>query len=209
MDGQVDALHGDIGGDGDRDGGEVEDAADAGGDEFIGDGLGGFAGDGHDGELDVLFGGDGREVVHGGDGEVAEGLADLAFVGIKDGGEAEAFAEEAAVGDEGAAEVAGTDEEDVPDFVSAEDFAELGDEFFDAVADAGVAELAEVGKVFADLGVGVAQGVAELLGGDGVLFGALEGFQLAEVEAEPENCRSRDVFKFHADSARNKSPMQI
>jgi hypothetical protein len=184
-------------GDSDGDGGEVEDSADAGGDEFVGDALRGFAGDAHDGEFDVLGGDDFGEIVHGFDGELAEGVTGFVGVGVENGGEAEAFAEEAAVGDEGAAEVTGADEEDVPDFVGAEDFAELGDELIDAVADAGVAELAEVGEVFADLGVGVAKGVAELFGRDGVFVGFMEGFELAQVETEAVDGGSRDVLEFH------------
>ena len=198
LDGEVDGLDAYVVGDGDGDGGEVENSADAGGDEFVGDDLGGFSGDGHDGELDVLGGGDFGEVVHGFDGEFTEGVTGLVGVGVEDGGEAEAFAEEAAVGDEGAAEVTGADEEDVPDFVGAEDFAELGDEFFDAVADAGVAELAEVGEVFADLGVGVAEGVAELFGGDGGFVGFLQGFELSEVEAQAVDGGCGDVLEFHS-----------
>ena len=80
-------------------------------------------------------------------------------VGVEDGGEAEALGVEALVGHQCAAEVAGADEEDVPDFVGAEDLFDLGDEVVDAVADAGVAELAEVGEVFADLGVGEVEAI--------------------------------------------------
>jgi hypothetical protein len=47
-----------------------------------------------------------------------------------------------------------------------------------------VAELAEVGEVFADLSVGEAEGFAELFGGDGSAVFALEGFELAQVEAQ-------------------------
>ena len=197
LDGEVNALDADVGGYGDGEGGEVEDSADAGGDESVSDGLSGFAGDAHDGEFDVLCGGDFGEVVHGFDGEFAKGVADFVGVGVEDSGESEAFSEEAAVGDECAAEVTGADEEDVPDLVGAEDFAELCDEFIDAVADAGVAELTEVGEVFADLSVGVSEGVAELFGGDGVFVGFLEGFELAQVEAEAVDGGSRDVLKFH------------
>ena len=110
-------------------------------------------------------------------------LPAIAGAGVEDGGEAESLGVEALVGHEGAAEVAGADEQDVPDLVGAEDALDLGDEVVDAVADAGVAELAEVGEVLADLGIGEVEGFAELLGGDGSAVLALEGFELAEVEA--------------------------
>ena len=61
----------------------------------------------------------------------------------------------------------------------------LADQVLDAVPDAGVAELAEVGQVLADLRVGQVQALAELFGRDGPAVGALERLQLAQVQAEP------------------------
>src|SRR5207302_105276 len=92
---------------------------------------------------------------------------------------------EAAVGAEGAAEVAGADEQDVPHLVRAEDAFDLEDEVVHAVADAGVAELAEVGEVLADLGIGEAEALAELAAGDRAAVLALERLELPQVEAEP------------------------
>ena len=45
-------------------------------------------------QLDILLGGTGAVVVHRGDGQSGAGLADFAIVGIKNGGEFEAFAGE-------------------------------------------------------------------------------------------------------------------
>ena len=46
---------GDVGGDGDGNGGEVEDAANAGRDELVGDVLGVIGGDGDDGQTNCQF----------------------------------------------------------------------------------------------------------------------------------------------------------
>ncbi len=46
------------------------------------------------------------------------------------------------------------DEQDVPGPVGAEDAADSGDEFIDAVSDPRVSELSEVGEILADLRVG-------------------------------------------------------
>ena len=54
---EVDGVEGDVGGDGDADGGEVEDSADAGGDELVDDFLGGVGGDGDDGQADLVLSG--------------------------------------------------------------------------------------------------------------------------------------------------------
>ena len=83
---------------------------------------------GDDGEADALLLDGGFELVEGLDGEGAVFFADLGGVGVEDGGEAEAFFFEAAVGEECSAEVAGADEEDVPGLVGAEDSLDLPDE---------------------------------------------------------------------------------
>jgi len=184
LNGEVDGAEADVGGDGEGDGGEIEDAADTGGDELVGDALGAVVGDGHDGQADVEAGDGGLQFGHGVDDERAAGGADLGGIGVEDGGEAEAFFFEPFIGQECAAEVAGSDEEDVPGPICAEDLADLGDEVIDAVADARVAELAEVGEVFSDLGIGECEAFAELLAGDGSTVVAFEGFELSQVEAE-------------------------
>ena len=51
--------------------------------------------------------------------------------------------------------------------------------------DAGVAELPEIGQVFAHLGVGEAQGIAQLLGTEGLPALVGERLQFAQVEAQP------------------------
>lgn len=181
LDGQIDRIDGDVGGDGQGDGSEVEDAAHAGGDDAIGDFLGDIGRDGEDGELDGLGLEGLLEFIQGLDGE-ADGVGtDLGGVGIKDGREAESLGMEASVGHEGAAEIAGTDEDDIPGFVGAEDMSDLADQLLDAVADAGMAELSEIGEILADLGIGEAEAFAQLLGRDGPLVLAGKRLQLAQV----------------------------
>ena len=76
LDGEVNGIQGDVGGDGDAGGGEVEDSLDPGGDELVDDFLRDVGGDGDDGQADLTFL-DGRfELGQGLDGKGVEFLAD-------------------------------------------------------------------------------------------------------------------------------------
>src|SRR5688572_25163963 len=80
LDGEVDGVQGDVWGNGDRNGGEVEQAADAGVDETVGDLLGLFGGDGQDRQLHVLPVDRAGQVGQRLDAERPEPLADLGGV---------------------------------------------------------------------------------------------------------------------------------
>src|SRR5262249_23994945 len=117
----------------------------------------------------------------------------LAGIGVEECDEGETLGAEAGVAGEGTADVADADEERVGDAIGAEDLAESCDERGDLVADAGAAELAEVGEVLADLCVGEAEGACEGAGGDGGDGLGVEGFELAQVEAESADSGMWDI----------------
>ena len=68
---------------------------------------------------------------------------------------------------------------------------ERRDQLLGRVADAGVAQVAQVGQVLAHLGVGDAERLAELAAGDGAASLACEAFQAAQVQAEPADAGPR------------------
>src|SRR5262249_35495630 len=81
-------------------------------------------------------------------------------------------------------QVADADDRHRPLAVDAQLAAQGCDDFLRGVADAGVAEVAEVGEVLADLGVGDAEGLAELAAGDGPHPRAVEPFEGPQVKAQ-------------------------
>ncbi len=196
FDGEVDAVDDDVFGDVEDGGGEVEDGLDAGFDEGVGDFLGAGGGDGEDGHLDLVLL---DEAVHGGEGEDGDGeVAAAGFGGDVEGGDDfETFFAEAAVAEEGGAEVPDADEDDGLETVVAEDFADGGGEAIDVVAEAAGAELAEVGEVFAELGGFDTGGLGERFGGDGVDVVHLEALEAALVDGESVDRLSRDVYAWH------------
>ena len=119
------------------------------------------------------------------DGQAAVGLADLLGVVVEEGDDVEAPVVEPPIFQQGPAQVPPADQGRRPDAVDPEDAPEGLAQLLDPVADARVAELPEEGEVLADLGVVDRQGRAEPAAGDGRLALALEGFELAEVEAHP------------------------
>jgi hypothetical protein len=60
----------------------------------------------------------------------------------------------------------------------------LCDEIVYPVSDAGVTELAKIGKILADLRIGESKALTELFAGDRPAVFALEALQLAEVKAQ-------------------------
>src|SRR5258708_4383012 len=100
------------------------------------------------------------------DRQAVDFLADLAGVGVEQGDKSEPLALKAAVAQQGAGEIADADEHGGPGAVDAEAVAKGGDQVGDEVADAGLAEVAEVGEILADLGIVDAESLADLAAGD-------------------------------------------
>lgn len=182
LDGEVDVVNDDLFGDLEDGGREVEDGLNALGDEAVGDLLGDGPGDGEDGDFDVFFANEGSDFVHSEDldSEVAGAFA--GWLGVKGGDDFEAFASEAAVSEEGAAEVTGADEDDGLEACGAEDVGEFFGEGGDGIAEAAGSEVADVGEVLAELGGFDAGGAGERDGGDGIDAVGAEALEGAVVD---------------------------
>lgn len=185
LDGEVDVVNDDLFGDLEDGGREVEDGLNALGDEAVGDLLGDGPGDGEDGDFDVFFANEGSDFVHSEDldSEVAGAFA--GWLGVEGGDDFEAFASEAAVSEEGAAEVTGADEDDGLEACGAEDVGEFFGEGGDGIAEAAGSEVADVGEVLAKLGGFDAGGAGERDGGDGIDAVGAEALEGAVVDGHP------------------------
>ena len=152
-------------------GGEVEDGVDAGVDEGVVDGLGGFGVDGDDADVDA--GARGRSSASSSQGRTGMPLRERRPI-LSGSLSTRAtiwkpLLVEAAVVGERHAEVAGADDEDVAGAVEAELAHEvLACSARDVVADAARAELAEAGQVFADLRGVEMEALGQLGRGDGL-----------------------------------------
>jgi len=180
FDGEVDVVDHDFVGDMEDHGGEVEDAADAGVDEGVGDFLGGGGGDGDDGHADVFLANNFIDAVHRMN---RNGGCFVAFAGVvvEGGDDFKAFLFEAFVGEEGKAEVADADEDDGLEAGGAEEVGDHRAELLDVVSEAAGAELAEVGEVFAELGGFDAGGLGEGFAGHGANVVGLEALEAAQI----------------------------
>jgi len=125
-----------------------------------------------------------------GDDGVADRAVDLPFVGVEDRCDRDSvLAEDRRAGDR-LAEASRADERDVVLALGAEDLADLAEQAVDRVADAPLAELAEVRKVAANLRRVDVRVIGDLLRGDPVLTHLLrlrENLQIAR-----ETCGDAD-----------------
>lgn len=175
--------------------GKVHDARDPGGNELVGRLLGVGGGHGDHAELNAFSMHDFGEIRGIVDRNAFDLAADDAGIAVECGHDAEALGWKSLVPQEGAAHIADADHRDGPLAIGAEDAADFSDEFVAAVADAGVAEVAEIGEVLADLGVGEAEERGELAGAHGSAAGADQVLEFAQVEAEPADHYGRDVAR--------------
>src|SRR6266581_3607544 len=147
--------------------------------------LRGVGGRHDDGDVGGLLRQVGLEVADVAHDEAVPARADLLRILVVDRGDVEAALPEAGVLDQGAADAAGADEDDVIGAAQAEDVADLGGELGDRVAEAALAERAEEGEVFADLRRGGAAAPRQLGGGNRGLALGGELLEKPEVEREP------------------------
>src|SRR5439155_8630272 len=151
--------------------GEVQDAGDAGGDEAVGDHLGGVCRGGDHRDPDRLGLDHGRQVVDVAHAHAVDRLADAGRVGVEEGRDVEAAGGEPRVPRQGVTEITHPDEGHRPVLGEAEHLLDLADEGGHVVADAAGAVRAQVGQVLAQLGGVDAGGVGQFLAGDGVVAG--------------------------------------
>ena len=118
--------------------------------------------------------------------------ADALRVDVKRRHDAKALVAETLVAQQCAAQIARADHGHRPVAVGAQDLANGLDQVVAAIADARMAEMAEVGQVFAHLGIAKAQQSAELAGAGALVPVAHQVLQLAQVQAQPADDRLGD-----------------
>src|SRR5262245_7787003 len=163
LDREVDVLETDVAGDLDASGREVQDRLDSGRDQLVGHRLRRFHRDRDDRDLDAAGLHLAAEIAAREDRRQLDLGPDLRRSLIKDGRDAEALTGEAPVVEQRRAEVAEADERHRPLAIEPEDPLQLSFQAGDVVADAADAELAEVGKVLADLRRVEVEAVRQLL----------------------------------------------
>src|SRR5712664_1594264 len=171
---------------------EIQDRADAGGDEPVADVLGGLAGYGDDGDLDAARLHLARHVAAVDDGHGVHLARDLGGIVVDDGRDAKALAAEALVMEERGTEIAEADEHDGPLAIEPENPLQLGLEAGDVIADAAHAELPEISEVLAHLRGVQIEPVRHLLRGDGLDAVLLQLEQAPRVDGETMDRHLRD-----------------
>ena len=181
LDREVDLAHVDLVGDGEHGRGEVEDAADAGGDHPVADVLRGRGGGGDHSDRDAVLVDDHVELVEAADLHAGHDLAGAVGVGVEQGDRAEAAGAEAGVVGERVAQVADADDHDRPVLGQADLAGDLVAQVLHVVPDAAGAVGAEVREVLAQLGRVDPRRTRELLAGAGRGATVREGVERPQV----------------------------
>jgi len=148
LDGQIDIHHIDLRGDVQANRCKVQDSANAGGGKLRGHFLGMTGRHGENRHVNGFFAKNVGNIVHGANlfpGQRGNRLADLQWIAIHYGDDLEAFADETAVGGQGRALIADSDQQNVPGTVRAENMPDPLDHVGDGITDPGLTELAEIG----------------------------------------------------------------
>ena len=195
---RIDIAHPDIIGNLEDNRGVVEDGAHTCLDQQVCNALANSGGHGDDRQTRVLLADNLVEVVEVLDRQIAYKLAELGGVAIEECDELQALAAEALVARDGLPQVAHAHEHYGPAVGEAEDALDMMQQLLDIVADTLLAELAEVGEIFADLGSGNVDALAELLRGDRENALLQKIVQAAGVERQPADHHIRGyVQTFH------------
>ena len=181
FDGQIDVVGHDVFGDGEDDGGEIQDAGHAAVHQMVGHFLGGGGGDGEDGHFHAMLGDEFGHDIHAENGLGDLFVAGAAGVGVEGGDDLKAFLFKAAIGEQGQTEVADADENDGLQSGGAEFFGDAAGEFGDVIAEAAGAEGAKAGQIFAELGGFYAGRLGQRLAGDGIEAVLFETGQAAQI----------------------------
>jgi hypothetical protein len=189
--GEVDLAHDDVVGDRDEAGCEVQDRSHAGGDQTIGDLLGGCGrgGDDADGHERFATGAEFVEMGHRDPGELA---ADLGRVDVVERDDREPALAEPAMAGEGPAQVAEPDDGDAGGRRETEASGDLEPEIPDVVADPAGAVGTEIRQVLADLRCVEAGQIGELVRRDGRDVGVVEIAEHTEVHRQAADGRIGD-----------------
>ena len=190
--GEIDVVNDDFFWDLEDGGCEIEDGLDAIGDEPVGNFLRNGSGNGEDGDSDIFLSDKRADFSHAEDlnAEVTGALS--GGVSVESGDDLESFAREAAVSEEGAAEVTSADEDDGLEAGGSENIGEFFGQGGDGIAEAAGSEVADVGEIFPELGGLDAGGAGEGDGGDGVNAVGAEALEGAVVDGHPVDGLFRD-----------------
>ncbi len=180
---QVDIVDHDLRRRSQRDGSEIEDAQDPRTGKLLGNLLCSIGGNSEDGQarvglMDRLF-----QFLERQDGQrrqAGDGLIDLPGILIEGGDYPKPFTGETAIACQGIAQIAGANQQHIPELICTEDLADRGDHAGDTVAFARLAELAEIAEILANLSIGKAERIGQLLARDGQQTTGMEGFELGE-----------------------------
>ena len=121
-------------------------------------------------------------------------LADLGGIGVEDGDESKSLGVETVVRRQRPPEISRSDQQNIPDFVGPQNSPDLGDQIVDAIANARMTELAEIGQILSYLRIGEMEAVAQLFAGYGSTLLAFERLELAQIKTQPSNSRIGNGF---------------
>src|SRR5262249_20634397 len=119
------------------------------------------------------------------DGEPFNGLADFGRVDVTQGSHAESLLLETAIAEQGTGQIPDADEDRFPFPVDAKSMANGGRQFRGRITDARLAQVPEVGQVFADLSVAHSHTLTKLAAGNFGKAVALQRFQAPQIQTEP------------------------
>src|SRR5579883_289982 len=185
LDAQIDGDQADMRRDDQGQRSEIEDAADAAGDQEVGHPLRGLGRDAQEGQADLPWCQRFAQGFDRLDNQPVVVLADLLRVVLEQGNHLEAARPETPILQQGPTEVPHADQRQRPLPVDPQDVPQGVDQLVDAVSDPGMSELAEEREILADLRVLDRQRLAELAAGDGGAALVLIGLQLPQVQADP------------------------
>ncbi len=182
---QIDAnqAHGRRQADGDR--GEVHDSFHAGGHEFVGHRLSGSGRHHNHAQLDALLDHNFCQPVEVVDRHAFNIAARLRGLHVERRHDAEVLLPEAAIAEQGPTQVTDADHGDRPGSIGAQNMTDRGNQLLASVSDAGIAKVAEVGQIFADLGIGQTEQVAQVAGTGGLMAVSHQMLQFPQIQAEP------------------------
>ena len=176
---------------------EVPEPADAQLDEPVGQRLRNVLRHGEHGDVGVIFVDIVLQLIHRADGDVVDFGADKGGGDVEGGVNLEADLLEVEVLEQGMAEVAGTDDNQLVPIVDAQNVADFGAQFGDVIAVSLLAELTEAAQILPDLGGGDIHLAAEQTGRNAHDALVVEVVEIAVVARQTVDDSIRNFLLFH------------
>ena len=181
--------------------GEVPEALHTQTHQAVGGLLGHGLGDGQQRHIHPVFLQKALQIVHGADGYAADGGAHHVGIHVEGGVHGAAVLGEGEVVENGVAQVAHADDDQVVVVVHAQNVADLRAQLLHVVAVALLAELAKAAEVLTDLGGSDVHLLAQVAGGDADHAAVVQVGELAVIAGKPADHRIGNVFFFHKDTS--------